>query len=414
MFSAFEWMIALRYLGSRRGDGFISVIAIISLIGIALGVATLIVVMAVMNGFREELLDRILGLNGHIAVVGYDGELNGYEPLSDKIRQIDGVLSVTPLVERQIMVTFEGRARGGLLRGAPETSVKTHAHIAPNIMAGSLDRFEGYEAIIMGTKLARNMGVRVGDRVTLISPQGVSTPFGTAPRMAAYEVVALFEIGIYDYDNLFVYMPLEAAQIYARLENAVSGIEIFVEDPDQVDGITDAIIPLALQVGTTNDWRMVNQSFFSALEVERNVMFLILTLIIIVAVFNIISSLVMLVKDKAKDVAILKTMGAGRASMMRIFIIAGGSVGVAGTMLGFGLGLLMTLNIEAIQQWISRLSGTELWNAEVRFLSEMPAKIDNWEVGLTVIMALILSFLATLFPAWRAATLDPVEVLRYE
>lgn len=414
MFSAFEWMIALRYLGSRRGDGFISMIAIISLIGIALGVATLIVVMAVMNGFREELLDRILGLNGHIAVVGYDGELTGYEPLSDKIRQIDGVVSVTPLVERQIMVTFEGRARGGLLRGAPEISVKTHAHIAPNIMAGSLDRFEGYEAIIMGTKLARNMGVRVGDRVTLISPQGVSTPFGTAPRMAAYEVVALFEIGIYDYDNLFVYMPLEAAQIYARLENAVSGIEIFVEDPDQVDGITDAIIPLALPVGTTNDWRMVNQSFFSALEVERNVMFLILTLIIIVAVFNIISSLVMLVKDKAKDVAILKTMGAGRASMMRIFIIAGGSVGVAGTMLGFGLGLLMTLNIEAIQQWMSHLSGTELWNAEVRFLSEMPAKIDNWEVGLTIIMALILSFLATLFPAWRAATLDPVEVLRYE
>jgi len=414
MFSAFEWMIALRYLGSRRGDGFISVIAIISLIGIALGVATLIVVMAVMNGFREELLDRILGLNGHISVVGYDGELRGYEPLSDKIRQIDGVVSVTPLVERQIMVTFQGRARGGLLRGAPENSVKTHAHIAPNIMAGSLDRFEGHEAIIMGTQLARNMGVGVGDRVTLISPQGVSTPFGTAPRMAAYEVVALFEIGVYDYDNLFVYMPLEAAQIYTRLENAVSGIEIFVEDPDQVDGITDAIIPLALQVGTTNDWRMVNQSFFSALEVERNVMFLILTLIIIVAVFNIIASLVMLVKDKAKDIAILKTMGAGRGSMMRIFIIAGGSVGVAGTMLGFGLGLLMTLNIEAIQQWMSRLSGTQLWNAEVRFLSEMPAKIDNWEVGMTVVMAIILSFLATLFPAWRAATLDPVEVLRYE
>lgn len=414
MFSAFEWMIALRYLRSRRGDGFISVIAMISLIGIALGVATLIVVMAVMNGFRDELMDRILGLNGHIAVAGYDGKLRDYDALAERIRAVEGVVSVTPLVEKQIMLTFAGRARGGLLRGVPEASILEHKHIAPNILAGSLARFEGYEAVIMGTRLARNLGVRVGDRVTLVSPEGVSTPFGTAPRMASYEVVALFEIGVFDYDNLFVYMPLDAAQQYTRLEDVVTGLEIFIRDPDEVDGITDTIMPMAIDQGVTSDWRMVNQSFFTALKVERNVMFLILTLIIIVAAFNIVSSLVMLVKDKAKDVAILRTMGASRASMMRIFMIAGGSVGMGGTLLGFFLGLGLSLNIEAIQKWVSRLSGTELWNAEVRFLTEMPAKIDNTEVVATLVIALLLSFLATIFPAWRAARLDPVEVLRYE
>jgi lipoprotein-releasing system permease protein len=414
MFSAFEWMIALRYLRSRRGDGFISVIAGFSLVGICLGVAVLIVVMAVMNGFREELLDRILGMNGHAAVAGYGGQIEGYESLARQIRDVDGVISVTPLIEGQVMATTRGIAAGAILRGVGAAEFRNHEQVAPNLTEGSLEYFGEPGTVVIGFRLARQLGVGVGDQITLISPQGTATPFGTAPRMQAFDIIATFEVGIYDYDNLFIFLPLEDAQVYYRMGNSVTGIEIFVDDPDNLDAIRPKIDALIFEVGVLTDWRQLNQSLFSALQVERNVMFLILTLIIVVAAFNIISSLIMLVKDKSRDVAILRTMGASRFSVMRIFIIAGASVGVVGTLLGVALGLTLAINIDSIQLGLEALTGTELWNAEIRFLSEMPARLEAGEVIVTVAIALGLSLLATLPPSWRAAKLEPVDVLRLE
>lgn len=414
MFSSFEWMVALRYLKSRRGDGFISMIAGFSLVGIALGVAVLIVVMAVMNGFRQELLERILGLNGHAAVVGYGGTIENYDDLSGRISVIDGVVSVTPLVEGQVMATNGDRAAGAVLRGMKAENMLAHEHISPNLVAGSLDGFGDEPTVVMGYRLARQLGLEVGSSVTLISPQGTQTPFGTAPRMQAFRLIATFEVGVYDYDNLFVYLPLIDAQIYYRLEDTVTGIEVFLEDPDDMEPSLEKIKDQIIGVGVVTDWRQMNQSLFSALKVERNVMFLILTLIIIVAVFNIISSLIMLVKDKSRDVAILRTMGASRGSVMKIFIISGASIGVLGTFLGVALGLTLAVNIDAIQQALGALTGTDLWNPEIRFLAEMPAEIKASEVLTTVLIALGLSLAATLPPSYRAAKLDPVEVLRSE
>lgn len=414
MFSGFEWMVALRYLKSRRGDGFISVIAGFSLVGISLGVAVLIVVMAVMNGFREELLDKILGLNGHVAVSGYGARIDDYEDLATKIRGIEGVVKATPMVEGQVMATNRSYASGAIMRGVTASSIITNEHIAPNIVEGSLETFGDIDTLALGFRLAQKLGVSVGDKLTLISPTSISTPFGSAPRMQAFTVIATFEVGIYDYDNLFLYVPMEDAQIYYRMGDAVSGIEIFIDHPDNIDNYLGSLIEIVGNKGVVTDWRQLNQSLFSALEVERNVMFLILTLIIIVAAFNIISSLIMLVKDKSRDVAILRTMGASRNSIIKIFIIAGSSVGVLGTFLGVGLGLLLSVNIASIQLFLTSLTGTDLWNPEIRFLTEMPAKIEITEVIIIVLMSLTLSFLATLPPSWRAAKLDPVDVLRYE
>jgi len=414
MFTSFEWMVALRYLRSRRGDGFISVIAGFSLVGIMLGVAVLIVVMSVMNGFRTELLDRILGVNGHAVVAGYGGRLEGYEGLAAEISKIDGIVSVTPLVENQVMASRGARAAGAVMRGLKPETVQNHAQIAPNLVDGSLERFGEVATAAVGFRLARQLGIGVGDDITLISPQGVSTPFGTAPRMQSFEVIATFEVGVYDYDNFFVYVPLADAQIYHRMGDAVTGIEIFADDPDRMDEYGAAMDQVIGNRAVLSDWRQMNQSLFSALQVERNVMFLILTLIIVVAAFNIISSLIMLVKDKSRDVAILRTMGASQKSIMRIFIIAGASVGVVGTLLGVLLGVVLTLNIDNIQQGLQFLTGTDLWNPEIRFLTEMPAEMKLSEVLTTVLMALGLSLLATLPPSRRAAKLDPVDVLRFE
>ena len=414
MFSAVEWMIAWRYMRARRAEGFISVIAGFSLLGIALGVATLIIVLSVMNGFRIELLDRILGLNGHIAVVSSAGAVSDYNPLAERVRVVDGVLSVTPLVEGQILATSGGRAAGALVRGLTPEDLSSRPSIAGNIRSGSLDNFSGADAIVLGSRLARTLGVIAGDKVTLVSPKGTVTAFGTVPRMQAYRVVATFEVGMFEFDSSFIFMPLKAAQQYFRLGDTVSQLEVFVENPDNLLRQRLAIGAAIDGEHRLFDWQQANRSFFNALQVERNVMFLILTLIILVAAFNIISSLIMLVKDKGSAIAILRTVGASRGTIMRVFFIVGAGIGVVGTLSGTILGLLFARNIETLRRSLETLTGTDLFAAEIYFLSQLPAEVDSGEVVMVVCMALGLSVLATLYPSWRASRLDPVEALRNE
>lgn len=414
VFSGFEWSVARRYLAHPRGDGFVSLTAIFSIIAFLLGVFLLIVVMAVMNGFREDLLDRILGLNGHLAVTGYAGELYDYDRLADEIGQMDGIVSVTPLVEGQALATNAGRAGGAVVRGVAPDRLRRHAEINEGLIGGSLDDFEGYDAVAIGEGLARSLGVAVGDQITLIAPKGTVTPFGTAPRMQSFRVVAVFEVGVYTYDNVFVFMPLEQAQIYFKLKDAVTGLEIFVTDPEEIDRYKRPIQTLIEDYGVVTDWRQVNSSLFTALIVERNVMFMILTLIILVAAFSVISPLIMLVKNKARDIAILRSMGASRRSIMRIFMIVGSSIGIVGTLAGFVLALLFVDNITAIQHFLEYVTGTTLWDPEIRFLTTMPARLRWSETILTGVIAMVFAFLATLPPAYKAASLDPVTVLRNE
>ncbi|MAF94298.1 MAG: lipoprotein-releasing system transmembrane subunit LolC [Rhodospirillaceae bacterium] len=407
-------MVAMRYLRARRREGFISVIAWFSLMGIALGVATLIIVMAVMNGFRQELLTRILGINGHLSVYGQTSRIAAFDPIAEKLRTVEGVKIVSPMVEGQVMATANGVAQGAVVRGFRPRDLSRRKIIADNIQAGSFAEFKGSNAVIIGARMATKMGLAIGDKITLISPKGNATAFGTVPRMKAYRVVATFQIGMFEYDSNFVFMPLKAAQIYFKLPGAVSNLEVFIGDPDNASTVAGRINKALKGQASIHDWQRVNASFFNAIQVERNVMFLILTLIIVVAAFNIISSMIMLVKDKGKDIAILRTMGVTQGQIMRIFFIAGASVGTIGTMAGFGFGLAFAENIETIRQWIQGLTGTELFAAEIYFLSQLPAVVDPSEVVSVVVMGLGLSFLATLYPSWRAARLDPAEALRYE
>lgn len=414
MFSAFERMVAMRYLRARRREGFISVITFISLIGIMLGVATLIIVMSVMNGFREELLSRILGLNGHITVTAVNGPLLDYKGVADALRDIPQIVSVTPMIEGQVMVTAGEQAAGAMVRGMDLADLRKHKVIADHIVAGSLENFHGTDVIALGSRLAARMGVTVGGQVTLLTPQGQTTLMGTIPRMKSYKVVALFEIGMYEYDNSFAYMPMEAAQLYFKLPQAANALEIMVQDPDRMSVPVRELYKRLGPAYRLFDWQGANSSFFTAVQVERNVMFVILTLIILVAALNIISGQIMLVQDKGRGIAILRTMGATRGMVMRIFLMTGASIGVVGTALGFGLGLVFCRNIETIRQWLQKLTGTQLFSPEIYFLSKLPAVIDWNEVIAVVVMALGLSLLATLYPSWRAARLDPVEALRYE
>jgi lipoprotein-releasing system permease protein len=416
MFGPFERLVAFRYLRARKAEGFVSVIAGFSLAGIGLGVATLIIVMSVMNGFRAELLGRILGLNGHLGIYGVSQTLEEYDAIAERLRAVPGVRSATPIVEGQVLGTGErGGGAGVLARGIAPEQLRARAIIAGNIVAGTLDDFDGDDAIVVGSRLASRLGLRVGDRLSLVSPQGQVTVFGTVPRIRAYRVVALFEVGMFEYDNSYVFLPFGAAQAYFATGDAATQIEVFVTDPDRVRDVNRAIrAAITDRPFRILDWQQSNSAFFAAVQVERNVMFLILTLIIIVAAFNIVSSLVMLVKDKGRDIAILRTMGATRGAVMRIFLMCGASIGVLGTVTGVALGLGIAANLEGIRQWLQGLTGQELFQAEIYFLSRLPSVVDPWEVAQVAAMGLGLSLLATLYPSFRAARLHPVEALRHE
>ena len=414
-FSAFERMVAWRYLRSRRKETVISVIASISFVGIMLGVATLIIVMAVMNGFRAELLDRILGINGHVIVQPIDSPLNDYEAVAGRIEGVDGVLQAIPLVEGQVFASGRiGAGTGALVRGVSADDLSRMTSVSENIRHGSLVPFAAGEGVAIGTRMAERLGLTLGDSILLIAPEGDVTPFGTTPRQKNYPVTAIFEVGMSEYDAAIVFMPIEEAQLYFNQEGIAQSLEVFVADPDGIDALRPAIEEAAQRQVMITDWRQRNQTFFSALEVERNVMFMILTLIVLVAALNIISGLIMLVKDKGRDIAILRTMGATSNSVMRIFVMTGAAIGVTGTLAGVVLGVVVCWNVESIRQFFSWLSGTTIFNPELYFLSQLPARMDPGETVSVILMALGLSFLATLFPAWRAARLDPVEALRYE
>jgi lipoprotein-releasing system permease protein len=413
-FAPFEWMLSARYLRARRREGFISVIAGFSFLGIMLGVATLIIVMAVMNGFRKELLDKILGLNGHLLVQPLESPLTDWKDVAERISQVSGIRLAAPVVDGQGLASSPFNASGVLIRGMRADDLNNLTSIAKNIKQGTLEGFDEGQGIAIGRRLADQLSVHAGDTVTLVSPKGAVTPMGVTPRIKPYRVAAVFEIGMSEYDSSIVFMPLSEAQNYLNRNNDVTAIEVFTNNPDHIDEFRKSVTEAAGRPIFLVDWRQRNSTFFNALQVERNVMFLILTMIVLVAALNIISGLIMLVKDKGSDIAILRTMGASQGSIMRIFLITGSAIGVVGTLAGFVVGLFICMNIEAIRQFLSWLTSTELFDPMLYFLSRLPAEVDFRETAAVVIMALTLSFLATLYPSWRAARLDPVEALRYE
>jgi lipoprotein-releasing system permease protein len=413
-FAAFEWLLSGRYLRARRKEGFISVIAGFSFLGIMLGVATLIIVMAVMNGFRKELLDKILGLNGHILVQPLESPMTDWKDVADRISGVKGIRLAAPVVDGQALASSPFNASGVLVRGIRAADLDNLTSIAKNIKQGTLENFDESQGVAIGRRLADQLSLHAGDSITLVAPKGAVTPMGTTPRIKPYKIAAVFEIGMSEYDGTFVFMPLTEAQAYFNRASDVTSIEVFTTNPDRIDEYRKAVTEAAGRPVYLVDWRQRNSTFFNALQVERNVMFLILTMIVLVAALNIVSGLIMLVKDKGSDIAILRTMGASQGSIMRIFLITGAAIGVVGTLTGLVVGLLVCTNIESIRQFISWLTSTELFSPELYFLSKLPAEIDIGETSAVVIMALTLSFLATLYPSWRAARLDPVDALRYE
>jgi lipoprotein-releasing system permease protein len=413
-FSAFEWMLSLRYLRARRKEGFISVIAGFSFLGIMLGVATLIIVMAVMNGFRQELLSKILGLNGHLLIQPLESPLTDYPAVADRVSKVDGVYLAAPLVEGQALASSPFNASGVVVRGMRGADLMKLSQVAKNIKFGSLEGFDDGQGIAIGSRLAQDLSVRVGDNLTLVAPRGAVTPMGTTPRIKPYKIAAIFEIGMSEYDSAFVFMPLTEAQAYFSRAGDVTAIEVYTNNPDRIDTFRQKVTEAAGRPIYMVDWRERNATFFGALQVERNVMFLILTLIVLVAALNIVSGLIMLVKDKSSDIAILRTMGATQGAIMRVFLITGASIGSVGTIFGFLLGTIVCLNIEEIRRFLSWLTNTNLFPPELYFLSQLPADMNVSETSAVVVMALGLSLLATLYPSWRAARLDPVEALRYE
>lgn len=412
-FSPFERMMAGRYLRARKAEGFVSVIAGFSFAGIMLGVATLIIVMSVMNGFREELISRILGLNGHLNVYANNGPLYNYMDMVNRLELTRGVVTVRPMIEAQVLVSVNGSASGAMVRAITAEDLVTKPILADGIQAGNVNLFKD-NGVAIGAEMARRMNLKLGDSLTLLSPKGKATPFGTVPRSGSYKVVLIFDVGMYEYNSGFIFMPLATAQKFFQMENGVNTLEIMADSPMNINRVKEDIQITVEGEGKVYDWRDANKSFITALNVERNVMFLILTLIIIVAAFNIISSMIMLVKDKGKDIAIMRTMGATRGMMLRIFVLTGASIGFAGTFAGSLIGILFAVNIESIRRFLEGLTNTELFSEEIYFLSKLPAIVEWQEVATVIGLALFLSIAATLYPAWRASRLDPVEALRYE
>ncbi len=414
MFGPFERAVAGRYLRARRGERFVSVIAGFSLVGIALGVATLIIVMSVMGGFKTDLLGRILGFNGHLGVYGAGQPLTGFDADVAKIKAVPGVVTAIPVVDGQVLLTDDrGNNTGGYVRGIRQADLQSLHAVSDHIRAGSLADFKGPDAIAIGITLANRFGLTAGGKITLVSPQGAATAFGSIPRVRAYTITTIFQVGMNEYDSGYVFLPLDSAQIFFQQPGQATQIEVSVDDPDHARAIGRAILA---QLPDTPvrivDWQQTNNSFFAAIQVEQNVMFLILTLIILVAAFNVISSLIMMVKDKTRDIAVLRTIGAGRGAVLRIFLMVGASIGVTGTVLGTVLGVLFCLNIQTIQGWVEAITGRSVFDPTVYYLAHLPARLDWHEVAQIIVMALVLSLLATLYPSWRAAKTDPVEALR--
>ncbi|MFL9841979.1 lipoprotein-releasing ABC transporter permease subunit [Sphingomonas sp. ST-64] len=415
LLSRYERMIARRYLLPGRGEAFIFLVASISLVAVMLGVAALVIVMSVMNGFRAELFDKIVGLNGHAVIQGYGGQLRDWREIVAESRKTPGVVSATPLIEQPLMAGFQGRVEGVLVRGMNGEDIRQNPTLNRNVVLGSLAELKpGCECVAVGSRLASTLGASLGSSVSLISPQGPSTPFGTVPRIVSYRIAAIFEVGVYDYDKAFVVMPMQDAQTLLLMGDSVGIVEIDTQDPDRVGEILAPLREKVAGVGELTDWRTLNATLFEALAVDRLVTFTVLSILILVAVFNILSSLIMLVRAKTRDIAILRTMGATRSGLIKIFVTVGTTIGSLGILAGLILGFILLYFRHAVLSFLGFVTGQEIWDPSMRYLTELPAKTDPVEVAGIALMALIFSFLATLYPAFKAASTDPVQVLRYE
>lgn len=414
MAAGFEWMVAARYLRPRRQEGLVSLSTLISFLGIAFGVATLIIVMAVMNGFREDILSRVLGIDAHINVVGPQGRLTDHAVLAKKVSSISGVVSVAPLIDGQAMASYGGRAAGAEIRGIRPQDLAQRPIVSESIVDGDLAEFRGGRGVVIGSRLAGKLGLRIGDRISLIAPRRHGDGISLIPLMRAFPIAATFNVGMYEYDSTFVFMPMGMARRYFAMPDTVSGLEVMIDGPGLAKVIKAEISRAIGKAGKVESWQDAKASLFNALQVERVVMFLILSLIIVIAAFNIVSSLIMMVKKKGRDVAILRTMGATQGMVMRLFIITGASVGIVGTAAGLGLAFLFLENMDSVREWFFWLSRFDAFQSMASFLARLPARVDLSEVIVVVVMGFVLSILATLYPSWRAARLDPAEALRYE